>query len=155
MQPLKEDDDKDKKKKKNKEKPTFIFFDFETQQDQQIGENQHGPTFKHVPNFCVAYRLCDDCKDKKLGHCNNCGQNRHVFKGANCLDQFGYWLFSTDNRGATALAHNARGFDSQFLLEYLHKQGTVKPKVVTRGKFCIIGLVFMLLNIYLFQAWRS
>jgi len=49
------------------------------------------------------------------------------------LKDFGHWLFSQDNRGATALAHNAKGFDSQFLLEYLHEQGTVKPKVVTRG----------------------
>jgi len=47
IQPIKEDDDKDKKKKK--EKSTLIFFDFETQPDLQIGENQHGPTFKHVP----------------------------------------------------------------------------------------------------------
>jgi len=130
IQPIKEDE-KDKKKKGKK--PTFFFFDFETQQDLQIGENQHGPTLKHVPNFCVAYRLCDGCKDKKLGHCTKCGQNRHVFKGDTCLDKFGHWLFSQENRGATVLAHNARGFDSQFLLEYLHKQGTVKPKVVTRG----------------------
>jgi len=136
---------KKQKKKQKKAAPTFIFFDFETRQDLEIGENQHGPVFKHVPNFCVAYRLCDECKDKKLGDCTNCGQNRHIFKGDNCLNQFGHWLFSQDNRRATALAHKARVFDSLFLLEYLHEQGTVKTKVIPKtfsitriGNFCKI-----------------
>jgi len=83
---------------------------------------------------------CDDCENSELGTCNNCGENRHVFKGETCLDDFGNWLFSGENRGVVALAHNARGFDSQFLLEYLHRQKTVKPKVAT------LGLVILMLE---------
>jgi len=127
------EDDGKKKKKKKETPPCFIFFDFETRQDVPVDPNDYGPVFKHVPNCCIAYRLCDTCKDLPLGVCSNCNQNRHVFLGDTCLDDFGYWLFSEQNRGATAIAHNARGFDSQFLLQYLHRQKTVKPTVVTRG----------------------
>lgn len=109
-------------------------FDFETQQDLQVGENQYGPIFKQVCNMGVAYRLCDLWKDQPIGICVNCGPNRHIFKGNNWLNDFGNWFVSEENKGATAIAHSANGFDSQFLLEYLHEQRTVKPKIITRSK---------------------
>jgi len=54
--------------------------------------------------------------------------------GDDCLNSFGQWLFSTkENRGAIAIACNAKGFDAQFVLNYIHEQGTIRPKVVAKG----------------------
>jgi len=128
FQPISQD------KKTGKRRKVFIFFDFETRQDVVVEQTLLGPVMKHVPNMCIAYRLCDECRNKDLGVCSSCGVNRHCFKGDACLDNFGKWLFSEENRNVTAMAHNARGFDSQFLLEYLHRQRTVRPKkIVNRG----------------------
>ncbi len=46
--------------------------------------------------------------------------------------EFCQWLFSEENEGAIAMAHNAKGVDSDFLLHYLHESG-VKRNVVKRG----------------------
>jgi len=121
------------KDKKQKPRRFFIFFDIETRQDHRMD----GPTerYLHIANMCIAYRLCDSCRNKKLGVCSNCGVNRHVFKGENCMKEFGRWLFSKENRNSLAIAHNARGYDCQFLLDYIHSQRTVKPTIISRGMY--------------------
>jgi hypothetical protein len=55
-----------------------------------------------------------------------------VFKGEETLADFCQWLFDVKNDCYVAIAHNARGYDSQFLLAYLHNQ-SLKPIVITRG----------------------
>jgi hypothetical protein len=62
----------------------------------------------------------------------SCGQNQIVFKGPETLADFCQWLFDVRNDSYVAIAHNARGYDSQFLLAYLHTQ-SLKPTVLTRG----------------------
>uniref|UniRef100_A0A915IBY7 DNA-directed DNA polymerase n=1 Tax=Romanomermis culicivorax TaxID=13658 RepID=A0A915IBY7_ROMCU len=118
--------------KKHKKPPIFMFFDFETRQDQEIEPNNLGRVYKHIPNLCIGYRRCDTCRNEPLRTCSYCGVNCHEFIGDDCLKKFGYQLFSQEHRGAIALAHNAREFDS-FLLEYLHEPKTILPKVVTQG----------------------
>lgn len=51
--------------------------------------------------------------------CKRCKKNNIVFEGPKCRKEFGDWLFSSENENCIALAHNARGYDSQFLLRYL------------------------------------
>jgi len=94
----------------------------------------HGDILKHVPNSFVALRLCDECKDTDEQDCAEYGpMRRRVFMCDDCFNSFGQWLFSKENRGAVAIAHNAKGFDAQFVLNYIHEQKTITPKVVADG----------------------
>ena len=47
-------------------------------------------------------------------------------------DQFCQWLFTEENRGATIIAHNFRGFDGLFILKYM-LDNNLKVKVIKRG----------------------
>jgi hypothetical protein len=44
--------------------------------------------------------------------CQTCGKNELVFAGPNTNEHFCQWLFSGENEGATAIAHNFKGYDS-------------------------------------------
>jgi hypothetical protein len=68
-----------------------------------------------------------------LGPCNHCKENRHEFEGDDCLDRFCEWLFKKQNKGAIAIAHNAKGYDSLFILEYCHRQGLKPKQLISRG----------------------
>jgi hypothetical protein len=81
-------------------------------------------------------QACDICKDMDLlsePDCTSCGQRNFYFSGDSALDDFCNWLFTEDNVGCTVFAHNMRGYDGQFILEYLHRQGVV-PELVTKGQ---------------------
>ena len=69
----------------------FIFFDFES--TQESGE--------HIPNLVVARRY--DLKKTP------CDFTEHVFRSPDVRSTFGSWLFSKENKGYTAVAHNMKG----------------------------------------------
>jgi len=118
--------------KEEREKPLtkFVFYDFETRQEQLYSTNEYGEILAHEPNLCVVHTVCELCMDQPLGTCKNCGQNRHVFSGDNTADQFCDYLFGLKH--VTAFAHNAQGFDGHFIMQYLQKQD-IAPKIITRG----------------------
>ncbi|XP_035224392.1 uncharacterized protein LOC118197033 [Stegodyphus dumicola] len=90
--------------KKSEDK--LIFFDFET--DQSSGE--------HLVNFAVAQYA--DGTEK-------------VFPGYTACQDFCVWLFSTEHKGFTAVAH-MKGFDGQFVMAWLLEKGTA-PDVIPNG----------------------
>src|SRR3569832_564077 len=47
--------------------------------------------------------------------------------------EFCTWLFNTSHDGVICIAHNAKGYDGQFILHYLHSQGYITPKVIPKG----------------------
>jgi hypothetical protein len=49
------------KKKENSNETLYIFYDFETTQNELI-ENSNGK-FRHTPNLCVAFQLCNKCPE--------------------------------------------------------------------------------------------
>ncbi|MGB5440078.1 MAG: DNA polymerase, partial [Gammaproteobacteria bacterium] len=122
--------------------PTFIVFDLETQQEKEFKQTELGPMYLHEPNLCIAYKFCDGCQDavlnqKNFSSCTRCGPNRWTFEGSSTISDFGEWLYS-DNMGTKknpviAIAHNARGFDAQFLINYLAEKG-YRPEIVTKGQ---------------------
>ena len=131
----------------------FIFYDFECRQDNDKGI--------HIPNFVVAQSICDMCEsnpispDAKCAHCgsrcalcntynnsekeyenmpcDSCGYRQVIFKGDNTKFEFAHWLFSEGHKNVTAIAHNARGYDSYFLYDYLMVSGLTPDPVIFSG----------------------
>ena len=118
----------------------------------------------HVPNLVVAHTMCNECdgigvldkphcvcgvrcsacnkwdnKKKKFScePCNTCGVREVVCRGPNTANEFGNWLFKAEHSNAVCLAHNAKGYDAYFLLEYLLNNTVDKihtlPKVIFAG----------------------
>ncbi|GFT69266.1 DNA_pol_B_2 domain-containing protein [Trichonephila clavipes] len=85
----------------------LIFFDFET--DQTTGE--------HVVHFAVAQYL---------------DGTEFVCEGCDAIDKFCKYLFSPQHKGFTAIAHNMKGFDGQFILRWMLEQGQC-PRVIPNG----------------------
>ena len=109
-------------------KPLFIFFDFECRQDSGV----------HIPNYCIAHRACDLCIDKPLDfHCSTCSEFEEgrevIFQGEETLSEFCNWLFSKQHKGITAIAHNLKGYDGQFILNHIIKVGLKLPKLIMNG----------------------
>ena len=113
----------------------------------------------HAPNLVVAATVCEMCiKDNdfspksKCGsrctNCNNfdknencyeiepcrdtCGFREIVFSGENTKHNFGKWLFSPCHKDFTAIAHNAKGYDNYFILEYLI-DNSIRPEIIYNG----------------------
>ena len=99
----------------------YIFFDFETSQDLQIGMNNLGPITQHQVDCAIAYKVTDNIPEKV------------IFIGEDALKQFCDWLYSGKNMGYICIAHNASGFDAQFVLGYLHESSVSKPEVICCG----------------------
>jgi len=86
----------------------YIFFDFET---MQASEN------KHVVNFCVAQYFNGD---------------ERVFY---TTDDFCKWVFNKRHKGYTCIAHYGKGYDFQFVQEWLVAHTlTAKPDVLMNGQ---------------------
>jgi len=150
MQPVEDDCGPDDKKKAEKE-ATYIFFDFECTQDKRLecnagylpGVNSGCVNCKtswcgsmeHRPNLCVAHKVCNVCMHCDLtskSECSNCGVNERVFSGLNTVESFCKWLFTAENKGATVLCHNFKGYDSYPIMKYLY-DNAVLPEVITTG----------------------
>ena len=124
---------------KKKKKDLYVFYDFECSQETGV----------HVPNFCVAHRACADCIHLPIeDECQTCsnmpGGREVIFSGKKTLEEFLTWLFSTCqindrkekkqcHEGATAIAHNMKDYDGQFILHFLVKKACIKPDVLMNG----------------------
>ena len=129
----------------------FIFYDFECTQE----------TGKHVPNFVVAHSICNMCEDtpvtdtatcKNCGSrcmicegfnkqendfendpCQGCGKRQVIFSGPNTKNDFCKWLISKQHRNFTVIAHNARGYDSYFIYDYLFNNTHTPDPIIFSG----------------------
>lgn len=117
--------------------------------------------FQHIPNLVVAQKVCekritgqvdteskcDNCGTRR-GKCDEidkeekayvkppckdtCGFRETVFQGDNIAHAFGSWLFNKTHKDFTVIAHNMKGYDGYFLLEYLLANSIVS-KVIYAG----------------------
>ena len=55
-----------------------------------------------------------------------------VFRGDDCVNQFGTWLLDGTHQGAIVIAHNLRGYDGILLCEYFYKQ-CLLPNLILNG----------------------
>ena len=93
----------------------FVFYDFETTQDTKIKESAklHVPILVCLQQFCTACEMRDEDEED----CARCGKRRHSF----FEDSVGHLLsYLCESRPwckkVVAIAHNAKAFDSQFIL---------------------------------------
>lgn len=82
----------------------YIWVGYEAEQDAGV----------HVANLIVAHYI---------------DGTKVTFK---TNEEFCKWLISKDHKGCTAMAHNAKGYDSQFILKYCI-ENTLKPYTIYNG----------------------
>jgi hypothetical protein len=93
----------------------FVFYDFETTQDTKFSNN----ATEHIPNLVCVQQFCSMCEmqDDIDTDCERCGKRRHSFFDDPVGDLLSYlceprpWC-----NKVVAIAHNAKAFDSQFIL---------------------------------------
>lgn len=139
------DEDKMEKPQSKNKKPMdivrkFVFYDIETTQNRVFKTTKIGDHLLHEPNVCVAMVVCNDCynKDVSITPCGRCGPRKYVFTGEGCVTEFCKFLISTKMNHAVAIAHNARGFDANFIFQYIYQQGLRPKKVISNGKYKIL-----------------
>lgn len=97
------------------DKVLFVFYDFETTQDTPLSES----TMLHVPNLVCLQQFCNRCENEADidVDCLRCGKRRRSFRDDPVGDLLTYlcehrpWC-----NKVVAIAHNAKAFDSQFIL---------------------------------------
>ncbi|CAO4382238.1 unnamed protein product [Caenorhabditis nigoni] len=129
---------------KKKENCTHLRFvcDFESIADPQTGEQ--------IPVLFVALRYCPECStmvpktmdDAKEAMCSKCSPDGRLKviecispdnRMVNVAEEATEWIFGPHNKGFVGLAHNASGYDWQFILNCLISKTKATPKVVTAG----------------------
>ena len=108
----------------------YVFYNFESMllQDGQ-----------HKPNLCVLHRVCTRCMDLPMEEeegedtprCD-CGREKKIFKGEDTVEQFGSYLFTGHLTSCICIAHNSSGYDTHFVLAFVHHMG-IKPKLMVSG----------------------
>ncbi len=94
----------------------FIFFDFEAYEKNGI----------HVVNLAMAKRVCLECYKNEVRFCRMC---EYKYKFENIKD-FVSWLKAYENREFISYAHNAKGYDAQFILNEIYKNTSANdPKI--------------------------
>ena len=145
---------------KNNEPRKFIFFDFECEQQTGI----HKPNYAVVHmicKYCLNEPINDDstcvhcgarcniCKKWNKKHeefekepCIECGKRQIIFEGISKVGdveitagtKFCKWLIQEQNMNSKVLAHNARSYDSYFILSYM-KENMIEPEsIIMSGK---------------------
>ena len=120
----------------DKSKILYIFYDFETTQSNPVVGDEEKKI--HVPNLCVAHKICSDCFDlidiKQI--CVTCGIREFIFD----IDPVQQLLdlaldFRKKFRKIICVAHNSSGFDGNFILKYLIEKNSEKrkPSLILNG----------------------
>ena len=91
---------------------------------------------KHDPNLYVVHKVYSKIEMHGTTHNGlrcTCDRQQMVFRGEDTLTDFGKWLFSSENKSAICLAHNAQAYYLYLILEYVHENG-IKPDIIQNGK---------------------
>jgi len=92
----------------------FVFYEFETTQDTKFSDS----ATEHIPNLvCLQqfFARCEMQPDISVD-CERCGKRKHSFYDDPVGDQFYLCALRKWCEKVVALAHNAKGFDAQFIL---------------------------------------
>ncbi|XP_068993909.1 uncharacterized protein [Neodiprion pinetum] len=118
----------------------FIFYDFETQQCETVDGD--ATTNIHVPNLCVAQQVCTQCiHDPDISNgCSACGLVREfVFRREPVKELVDFATRPVqDFARIVCIAHNAKGFDAQFILRHMVERDGNPPQVILSGSKIIM-----------------
>ena len=118
----------------------YVFYDLETRQEDTY--KNHPTTLEHVPNLCIAQQVCSDCllNDAMTQRCNTCGTREHIFKQNPVTEFLDLYLRQKSIfEKIICIAHNASGFDAQFILrEIVETRKDVVPKLILNGRNIIM-----------------
>lgn len=121
----------------HEENKIIVTYDIEASQDSE--------THMHQPMLLVANIICDNCwdaenKTKNTDECEICGHGYHAWFGFDCVDKFVDYLFGIISELAElakikiyCFAHNARAYDSKFLLRNLWKRDYIETEPIMSG----------------------
>lgn len=96
----------------------------------------------------MAHRVCQSRDhlpvDKSCTHCQSLGPRQQVFQGPNTLKEFVDWLLQSEckeksrvsqlvHERAIVIAHNFKGYNGQFILNYIVHKACIKSSVIMIG----------------------
>lgn len=96
----------------------------------------------HIPNYCVIQKQCTTCvKENPLNadmqiNCQFCGQRQFIIRkeGDELMKEFFSEILKMKNaRNVFLYAHNASGYDAQFILRYMMEKRGWTPSVILNG----------------------
>ena len=126
-------------------KVLYVFYDIETTEDTVFTAT----SFMHVPNLLYAQQLCAACIDVDSVDtpCSVCGIRKWSFWERH-VEEFTDYLCKPRNNidKIVAIAHNAKSFDSQFLLNH-----TIKRKLTPNILFNGTKIICMRVQHFLFM----
>ena len=97
-------------------------------------EMKHDAKCNNCGERCEKCNTIDDTTDTYADlPCDTCAHRKVVFSGDNTSTDFGRWLFDEKHQNYTVLAHNMKGFDGYFLLEYLISNSMLPSKIIYAG----------------------
>ena len=102
----------------------------------------------HTPNLVIAHTMCNKCNTEDT-HCTYCGQlcnlpnhkpcrkcsfsKEYIFKGIGCEEKLYSTFLKERYGGFNFIAHNMKGYDGYFLLDYLCQKKIKPTNVIFTG----------------------
>lgn len=123
----------------NQKSLLFLFYDFETRQETPVSssDGSDNNAWLHEPNLCIFNQCCDLCMtDENVSVCKQCGVREQILKGSSCVEGLLIHLLESRKKykNIIAIAHNAQGFDAQFILNFILKyRSELAPELIMRG----------------------
>ncbi|KAK3926575.1 putative DNA polymerase [Frankliniella fusca] len=119
-------------------KRVSVYYDFECTQCDALDDRAE--IFEHKPNLLVCHTVCEACSyiTQNDHFCNICQTRQHIFhnlddKNINVVGQFLDYLQSFPAKVELLItAHNAKAYDSVFILQEMIKRH-LKPDLVLQG----------------------
>ena len=115
----------------------FIFYDIETCFDRTMHKYMQIPVLLHAETYCYLC-LNNDTLDRP-DDCDLCGEKSNTFTGFSCVENFMKYLtdISKNAKKSAAnvfvLAHNAKGFDNNFILREVVEKNYMDMHVILQG----------------------
>ncbi|XP_067205336.1 uncharacterized protein [Linepithema humile] len=135
-----EDQNEDEHVSKTENRSAFVFYDFETRQDETLRGTANVKI--HVPTLCVAQQICEsyaEIEDMSV-RCRWCGIREFTFRHDPVKEFVNFATRPTTYlKKIICIAHNAKSFDAQFILRYLVESGiSTEPRVILSGTKIIV-----------------
>ncbi|KAG8226562.1 hypothetical protein J437_LFUL004734 [Ladona fulva] len=113
----------------------FVFYDIECRQDDEFHSSSSTDVFLHTPNLLVSNSCCDACISQDVEVCDKCGIREKLYSSDDPVRDFVKYIESLGNifRSVTCVAHNAKGYDENFVLKSILENTSWKPQVIMNG----------------------